>query len=167
MSTTTTGFIDYDGLVPVPETDGEVDALGLAIEEFACEYYGYVHDRSPHYDAIGTDDTPVQIKGAGWRIKNGRRPSGSQKYTHGRFRLYECDHEYLLEHDGKYAFVVYERTSYGLVPLYARELPADAVGSFVLDDDDWYSADGSVPKREGGAHRVAWPRVFPNGVAYQ
>lgn len=156
-------FIDYDSLISVPSRTNEVDDIGHAVERWVCERLGYEHERAPHYDARGPGGRPVQVKAAAWRVQNGTQRDGSQRYATGRFRLYESDHDFLLEQDGEYVFVVYEWHRLGLIPLYLRRLPADAVDAFLLDAECWHETAG-VPKRQGRDVRVAWTDVFPNGV---
>lgn len=160
MSTDTT-LIDQT-LVDVPAHPSS-EAIGDAIEHFACDHFDLVHGPNCHYDARGRDDTPVQIKAATWRMKNGHYPTGPRRYAHGRFRLYESDHAWLLENNGLYAFVVYERHRLGLIPLYAKLVPPEFVETDLLPDDGWYdNGDDGVPRKaEGDDCRIAWPDVFP------
>lgn len=148
-------------LEPLPDRDSDAEAVGEVGERLLCKYHRLDRDDNCHYDATTPTGLPVQLKATAWRIRNGTSPTGAQKYAHGRFRLYESDHAWLLENDGMYGFLVYERHPRGIIPLFSRLLPAEFLDGFILPDNPWY--DGPIPrKRNGGDLRLAWPDVFPN-----
>lgn len=146
-----TDIINTSGLEMGPSKRGE------AIERWMAAEYHMVLDDNTHFDAY-LGDRPVQVKGAQRRIKNGR-DGQRQKYTSGRFRLYEMDHEWLLEHDGLYAFCVYDEEDGDLHVMRTAIMSASEVHK-VLDDNPWYSLDSLERKTEGSATRVRWTRLL-------
>lgn len=90
------------------------------------------------------EQTPVAIKTARWRVKNGT-DGDRQVYAHGRFVFDAEEHDALLDAGGKYAFLVYEKHPKGVIPLFGRMLPATIVDDF-LDTET----------------RIAWPDIIPN-----
>lgn len=136
-------------------------AIGEAIEEYIADEQDLDHDPNCHYDCVSPDGSAhVQVKAASWRVCNGVQ-NGSQMYAHGRFRLYEMDHQWLKENNGLYAFVVYEEHSMGVIPLYVRLVYPEFIDG-ILGANPWYDLNKPLEdKAEGSDLRLAWPRVFP------
>jgi len=152
-------------IVPIIEGDSPTpNDIGATIERYVCDENDLVHDPNGHYDAYTQAGGPfVQIKGARWRVRNGRTRAGTQRWASGRFCLYEADHEWLAQNNGIYAFVVYEKHPKGIIPLYSRFVYPEYLDQQVLTADPWNDISKPLSSKEHGSEvRITWPNVFPD-----
>jgi len=76
---------------------------GHEIESRVCEYLGIEHNPNAIVDAE-LDGHPLEIKSCQEYIGDSSHNNGRRS---GRFQLNEEQHQYLVENDGIYAFVVH------------------------------------------------------------
>jgi hypothetical protein len=136
--------------------NGSAPDYGDMVEQWACRQFGWEHADETWYDHRGTEvGRPMQTKGAMVGFLNGTQ-NGKQLYNRGRFRLWEDDHESLVENDGAYLFVVY-REDEGNIDVEAWKIlsPAD-----VEDAVDWYDGQRSSVRSKGRSTRLGWYKIF-------
>jgi hypothetical protein len=76
---------------------------GRTIESTICDYLGITHNCNDIVDAE-LDGHPLEIKSCQEYIGDSSHNNGRRS---GRFQLNEEQHQYLVENDGIYAFVVH------------------------------------------------------------
>jgi len=93
---------------------------GETAEQFAIEEFELTPSDKKLFDAY-MGDVPVEIKCCQKYQRNGKR-NGKQTYIHGRFTLCEAQHEYLVENDGVYLFIVKHGFRYAFAAIPAKEI---------------------------------------------
>lgn len=133
-----TEFLEH-GLIPMGEMSPR--SINEAIEHFTINEFSLGDGSGDYYDATyGPNDWPVRIKSTAWMVSNG------PDRAHGRFSLSQEDHDDLIDNHGYYAFVVYERHTDGIIPLFATIRAAE-----------------DVERLTDTTHtRIAWPDIFPS-----
>lgn len=119
-------------------------SYGAAVERQARERYELESEHDAMHDARGQDGTPWEIKGAMYRMKNGRR---------GRFIIYESAHRRLAQQDGQYALAVYRPSGQGVEVLAWRAVPARSLPRL-----SWHEVHHEN-RGEARQAKVRWDRV--------
>jgi hypothetical protein len=112
------------------QTAGNADrraAVGAAVEQKMCEKYGLIGDHPGRADAQYSNGTPVEIKAAQRRKKNGR---GGTKP--GEFYVFDSPHQWLRRHDGYYVFAVYRFRGSGVQVLDSKRVHASNLPYFTF-----------------------------------
>lgn len=154
------GELETDGGVAVDRGgNGRAPHFGDRIESWACDVFGMEYVDETAHDSLLEDGTPVQIKGAQLWVGNGYR-NGEPQRCRGRIKLWEGDHETLVDEGGLYLIVVYTVNSDGINVLasdwFEPEDVADVVGG------DWYSEGDPRERSKGLVYRTTWPAFFPD-----
>ena len=103
------------GAVASPRTNGAAPTHGDKVEVAIGDRFDLELIDAPFYDARATEDTPgpvdsgtpIQIKGAQEKIRNGYDPNENQKYTAGRLTLWREELLHLLMDGGRYLVATY------------------------------------------------------------
>jgi hypothetical protein len=99
--------------------------VGAIVEQKMCETYGLQHDHPGRADAQYSNGTPVEIKAAQRRKKNGR--GGTKE---GEFYIFEEPHTWLRRRDGYYVFCAYRVRGSGVQVLDTRRVHASKLPHF-------------------------------------
>ncbi|UWG46563.1 PD-(DE)xK superfamily endonuclease [Halanaeroarchaeum sp. HSR-CO] len=153
-------------------SNGRAPSYGDLVEQAVAEYVALELIDAPFYDARATKKTPgpiepgtpIQIKGAQERIKNGTDRNGNQKYTAGRLTIWREELLHLLMDGGRYVVAVYaddrDPSDPGFIDKF-RVLTPDqietAVQSNDADADPWH--DAHRPSK-GERAKLAWKKVL-------
>jgi hypothetical protein len=97
-------FKNYQGgETLIPDSNALASQNGYNIESQICAYLGIEHNCNAIVDAV-LDGHPLEIKSCQEYIGDSSHNNGRRS---GRFQLNEEQHQYLVENDGIYAFVVH------------------------------------------------------------
>lgn len=165
----------WDDLAEQADRESEQDAAryyGLRAEEYAAERWGLIQFETGHSDLLvpydhrwsdrdePDDDTialpgrrqQIQVKGARLKVKRG---DGGRA---GRFRLWDVDHEELVEKDAIYLFLGYDPSTPDPVEC-VRFIHADDLAEAV-DGLTWYDSQHST--KRGRPTDLSVKRIFPH-----
>jgi len=137
---------------------------GMKGEEYAQVRWDLILYETGHSDALIPERgyeghlpgplTKVQIKGARLKVKAG---DGGRA---GLFRLWENDHEILVDEDAKYLFLGYDPSRPDPVRCVRWMDAADLSDVAPGDDVTWYDAEHST--KDGRPTSLNVKRVFPD-----
>lgn len=138
--------------------NGCAPLLGDCVEAWAVDRLDLELFDKSWFDHRDKNAIPIQTKGTQPWIRNGHHPDGTRSYTRGRWRLWEHDHQNLVENDGDYLWVLYtediddaEPTAHINVVWYKRE-PAAGI-THLLDWNDTRRGD------KGRSCRLPWREI--------
>ncbi|MFB6071123.1 MAG: SWIM zinc finger family protein [Halanaeroarchaeum sp.] len=148
-------------------TNGRAPDYGDRVEAAVCRRLDLHPVDGEAHDARTTEDTPgdlpvgtpIQIKGAQDKIRNGYDDQGNQTYTSGRLTLWSEPLIDLLIDDGRYVVVTYDEDAEPADPGFItrlRVLRPEQIGD--VAEGSWYDR-GDRPSK-GDVAKVSWPKVL-------
>lgn len=159
------------GAVATPAQNGQAPTYGDDVEIAVAERYDLELIDAAFYDARATETTPtleagtpIQIKGAQEKIRNGYDRNGNQKYTTGRLTLWREELLHLLMDGGRYVVATYadehdpdsDEFLTRIRVLSPKQID-EAVQSNTGEESPWH--DAHRPSK-GERAKLAWTKVM-------
>lgn len=140
------------------QRNGGAPTLGESIEDWVTERFGYEHTDEQWYDHVGDHGTKIQVKGTQRWIRDGYYDNGNPRRRRGRFRLWEFDHQKLVQNGGVYLLILYEETRHGIKVNHWQFVKPGRVGDIL--PGDWHDIDNVRTNSKGRSQRVRWNLLF-------
>lgn len=143
--------------------NGEAPSYGDAVEQWVTDNLGHEYVDDGYHDHTHCETgEPIQTKGTQPFIKNGFE-RGEQQFCRGRFRLWEEDHEELIENDGRYLFVLYRDYEAEIVVVEHVLIDPEDVEEMVGGSIEWHDLN-RTQWRAGRSTHIAWNKLLTSEV---